>query len=67
MLPYVISAEKFGLEMMYAEHRPGVSDWLARWRARPTYEATAPWSLADEQRAEVVRESREPWTRINGR
>jgi len=67
VLPYVISAEKFGLDMMYAEHRPGVSDWLARWRARPTYEATAPWSIADEQRAEVVRESREPWARLQSR
>ena len=63
VLPYVISAEKFGLEMMYAD-RPGVTDWLARWRARPTFEATMPWTLPDEHRAEVVRHSRQPWAKI---
>ena len=63
VLPYVISAEKFGLEMMYAD-RPGVTGWLARWRARPTFEATMPWTLPDEHRAEVVRHSREPWAKI---
>ena len=64
VLPYVITAEKFGLEMMYSEDRPGVTAWLQRWRARPAYEITAPWSLPESQRAEVMRESREPWTRI---
>ncbi|MBI3436767.1 MAG: glutathione S-transferase family protein, partial [Proteobacteria bacterium] len=37
LLPYVISTEKFGLEMMYEDGRPGVAEWLARWRRRPTY------------------------------
>jgi len=64
VLPYVISAEKFGLEMMIADGRPRVADWLAHWRATPTYEATMPWSLPDEHRAEVVRHAREPWARV---
>ena len=63
VLPYVISAEKFGLEMMY-EERPGVTGWLKRWRATPTYDITMPWTLPGENRAEVMRQSREPWSRI---
>lgn len=63
VLPYVIFAEEFGLDMMIAE-RPGVTDWLDRWRLRPTFEVTKPWTLSDEDRAEVVRHSHEPWARI---
>ena len=29
-------------KMMYAQARPGVAAWLARWRGRRTYEATMP-------------------------
>ena len=64
VLPYVISVEKFGLEMMYAEGRPRVTDWLRRWRASPTYDVTMPWSLPEEHRAEVRRQSQEPWAAI---
>jgi glutathione S-transferase len=63
VLPYVISAEKFGLDMMIAD-RPGVAGWLERWRATPTYDITMPWTLPGEQRAEVMRQSLEPWARI---
>jgi glutathione S-transferase len=63
VLPYVISAEKFGLDMMF-EDRPGVAEWLERWRARPTYAATMPWTLPEEDRAEVMRQSRAPWQAI---
>lgn len=63
VLPYVISAEKFGLDMMIAEYQ-GVADWLERWRLRPTFEVTMPWTLPNEDRADVVRHSREPWDRI---
>jgi glutathione S-transferase len=63
VLPYVISAEKFGLEMMIAG-RPAVTGWLERWRSRPAFEATMPWTLPDEHRADVVRHSREPWAKI---
>lgn len=63
VLPYVISAEKFGLEMM-VEDRPGMTAWLKRWRATPTYDITMPWTLPAEHRAEVMRQSQEPWARI---
>jgi glutathione S-transferase len=49
VLPYVIAAEKFGLDTMF-EGRPRVGDWLTRWRATPTWEATAPWDLDDGER-----------------
>jgi glutathione S-transferase len=63
VLPYVISADKFGLDMML-EDRPAVAGWLERWRRRPAYEATAPWTLPQQDRAEVMRQAREPWARI---
>ena len=63
VLPYVISAEKFGLEMMYrgSPRRDGLAQ---RWRATPTYDITMPWTLPDEHRAEVMRQSQEPWSQI---
>src|SRR5262249_53686203 len=64
VLPYGISAEKFGLQMMYEEARPGARGWLARWRTRPTYDATMPWRLTEEHINEVAQRSREPWLRI---
>jgi glutathione S-transferase len=64
VLPYVISVEKFGLEVMYTDERPRVTDWLARWRATPTYDIAMPWTLQAEHRAEVRRQSQEPWARI---
>ena len=64
VLPYVISAEKFGLGMMYDDGRPGVRDWLARWRRTPTYEITMPWQLSAELRDEAQRHGREAWSRI---
>ena len=64
VLPYVISAEKFGLEMMYTEDRPGVTALAQALARAPAYEITAPWTLPESQRAEVMRESREPWTKI---
>jgi glutathione S-transferase len=63
VLPYVIAAEKFGLQMMF-DSRPGVAAWLERWRARPAFEVTAPWSLAEHDRSEVMRQAREPWEKI---
>lgn len=50
VLPYIISAEKFGLASMYEKGRPGVTAWLARWKQRPAYEVTMPWSLDDKTR-----------------
>ena len=44
MLPYVASAELFGLDMMLAT-RPAVRDWLARWKSRPAFGVTMPWTL----------------------
>lgn len=64
VLPYVISAEKFGLAMMYADDRPRVAEWLTRWHAMPAYEVTMPWTLPDEHRAEVMREARAPRHKI---
>jgi len=63
VLPYVISTEKFGLDMMF-EDRPAVAGWLERWRRRPVYDVTAPWTLPQQDRAEVMRQAREPWARI---
>lgn len=44
MLPYVASAELFGLDMMLAD-RPAVRDWLARFKQRPSFAATMPWTV----------------------
>ncbi|MFZ9440370.1 MAG: glutathione S-transferase family protein [Hylemonella sp.] len=63
VLPYVITAEKFGLDMMFAEYQ-GVAAWLERWRLRPAFEEARPSKLPDEVRADVVRHSREPWAKI---
>lgn len=63
VLPYAISVEKFGLDAML-ESRPRVAEWLARWRQSPTWEATAPWDLGDDQRAQIGARAAAPWRRI---
>lgn len=60
VLPYVISAEKFGLEVMFG-NRPRVSGWLARWQSSRTYEVTAPWHLSAEEREQVRDRAAVPW------
>lgn len=64
VLPYVISAEKFGIAGMMLEDRPGIRRWLDAWRLRPTYEATMPWDLplaiVEQTRAQSLR----PWRAI---
>lgn len=61
VLPYIISAEKFGIADMMLEHRPAIRRWLDAWRQRPTYAATMPWELPASLVAEVREKSREPW------
>ena len=39
IVPYVLRLEKLGLARMW-EHRPRVTDWYARVRARPTVSET---------------------------
>ncbi len=63
VLPYIITAEKLGLDMMLDEYQ-GVTAWLERWRLRPAYEKAMPSKFPYEVRDEVVRYSREPWTKI---
>jgi glutathione S-transferase len=63
VLPYVIGAEKFGLDIMLAG-RPRVAAWLDRWRATPTWQATAPWDLDEATRTEVRERAAAPWQRI---
>lgn len=60
VLPYVISAEKFGLDVLL-ENRSKVRDWLERWRATPTFKATADWDLDADMREEVRDRSTRAW------
>ncbi len=62
LLPYVISAEEFGLDILL-EGRTRVRGWLDLWRARPTFEATMPWHLNADMRHEVRSRSTAAWTR----
>jgi glutathione S-transferase len=63
MLPYVAGGENFGLGMMI-EARPRVSDWLERFKQRPSYAVTMPWSLDEAAIAEVRRQSAPVWDTI---
>ncbi len=64
VLPYIISAEKFGIAEMMLTNRPRLSAWLNAWRTRPAYTATMPWHLDQDLIAEVRSKSREPWLSI---
>jgi glutathione S-transferase len=64
VLPYIISAEKFGIAEMMMARRPALSKWLEAWRKRPTYAATMPWDLDQTLVAEIRSNSREPWLSI---
>ena len=63
VLPYAIAVEKFGLDAMLDE-RPRVRDWLDMWRKSPTWDATAPWHMGDDERAQVRARAEVPWRRI---
>ena len=63
MLPYVASGELFGLGMMIA-HRPRVADWLARFKTRPSFAVTMPWTLDTAIVAEVRRHAEPVWAEI---
>lgn len=60
MLPYVAAGELFGLGMMI-EARPRVADWLRRFKQRPSYAVTMPWSLDAGLIAEVRRHAVPAW------
>lgn len=59
--PYVNRAEMLGLDRLWVDRRPHVADWLARVRARPSFErAITRWlSDADRDRFDIPRE--ETW------
>ena len=61
VLPYMISAEKFGLADMMLVDRPGIVRWLDAWRERPTYGATMPWELSTDLVLEVRSKSKDAW------
>ena len=60
MLPYVAAAELFGLAMMI-EARPRVADWLARFKQRPSFAVTMPWTLDAASIAETRRHALPAW------
>lgn len=62
--PYVNRAEMLGMAGLWVERRPHVTDWLARVRARPSFdEAVTKWlSEADRERFAVPRE--ETWQKV---
>lgn len=64
VLPYVISAEKFGIAEMMLEQRAGVRRWLQAWRRRPTYAETMPWDLPEALVNEASNKSVQPWQAI---
>lgn len=61
---YVNRAELLGMDRMWTERRPRLTDWLARIRARPSYKpAIEGWmSEADRARFDIPRE--ETWREI---
>ena len=63
MLPYIASGEIFGLGMMIA-HRPRVAAWLERFKARPSFAVTMPWTLDPGIVAEVRRHAEPAWAAI---
>jgi glutathione S-transferase len=63
MLPYVASGELFGLGMMI-EARPRVANWLHRFKQRPSFEVTMPWSLDEAVVAEVRSRVQPAWNSI---
>jgi glutathione S-transferase len=63
MLPYLSSAEQFGLSKMFVD-RPGVRDWFKQWKERPSFAAPMPWELTPAE-MRVVDEKSEPiWARL---
>jgi glutathione S-transferase len=63
MLPYVASAELFGLDMMFADH-PAVRDWLQRFKSRPAYAVTMPWTLDQAIVSETRRHAMPAWAEM---
>jgi glutathione S-transferase len=63
VLPYVAGAELFGLDMMLAP-RPRVRAWLARWKARPAFTVTMPWTLDAPIVAETRRHAEPAWAAL---
>jgi glutathione S-transferase len=55
--PYVNRAEMLGMDRLWVESRPHVTDWLARIRARPSFDtAITRWlSDADRERFDIPR------------
>lgn len=66
MLPYLSSAEQFGLSKMFVD-RPGVRDWFKQWKERPSFAASMPWELTPAE-MRVVDEKSEPiWARLKNK
>ena len=57
--PYVNRAEMLGMDRLWVGSRPRVADWLARVRARPSFDqAITQWlSDADRERFDIPREA----------
>jgi glutathione S-transferase len=62
--PYVNRAELLGMDRLWVERRPHVADWLARVRARPSFDpAITKWLTdADRERFDIPRE--ETWQKV---
>lgn len=62
--PYVNRAEMLGMDRLWAGRRPRVTDWLARVRARPSFDrAITEWlSAADRERFDIPRD--ETWQKV---
>jgi glutathione S-transferase len=56
VLPYVLSAQKFGLGALIDE-RPGVTRWIEAIAAMPMYQACMPWTIPAELQADVRQQS----------
>lgn len=62
--PYVNRAELLGMDRLWLVRRPHVTDWLARVRARPSFERaiTAWFSDTDRERFDIPRD--ETWQKV---
>ena len=62
--PYINRAAMLGMDRLWHERRPHVTDWLARIRARPSFdEAIIKWlSAADRERFDIPRD--ETWHKV---
>ena len=62
--PYVNRAAMLGMDRLWVGRRPGVEEWFARVKARPSYEATVTKWLTDTDRERFDISHDEIWAEI---